>query len=400
MKKHYLITLWILLTTKIFAAGGASSGGGDLLAPDHDAAWFLGNDTIQYCVDINDSFSLLKEDVIQDIKNAFSQWKDYIELKNINRESELPQINTNFKYIGDCNNHANADVYFYVGVLNEKVNKVMPYYTNPLAFTYKETYDFQKGRGKGFVWFREVAEVYGMEQSWKHNNAFYGMVLHEIGHVLGNGHVEGTIMTENVANLIFAPRSIFNSYAIDHYVELADNREYIIEPQFGILDISKIQSQKTFKLLTGTTSTAELTSQLNATTQDNYISLALTAGEISFNCTIAMTPNTATFPPVTQKSFKKIWIDNNTETMHQDHISTNAVSINGIMTCQNGKRFLAQLDYNMMSIPFEIESDNPDINYSENYANNHVSIYFFDDEFKKRRIFGSSAFWFFGMSRQ
>jgi hypothetical protein len=183
-------------------------GGGDNVSPESNSAWFLGaNGVIKACYQRSPDFGVANEDIEKIIRDSFSIWKTYI--KHAHRA-----FDPSFDIVSDailsprCN--GSEDLTFYLGVTNRAVELAKTNYNNPIGFAARTSYDMNKGWGKGFIWIEKKHEA-GYEESgyhWTGVDQLSNLMLHEVGHVMGNEHIAGTIMDENMYEVLWAPHQI------------------------------------------------------------------------------------------------------------------------------------------------------------------------------------------------
>jgi len=252
------LSLVFVLMTSAMAFAGAGGHGTDNPRPDHGAAWFLQKGRpIKYCVEVGNQFGVDKAALLADISAVFKQWTDYI-----NKRRPGSPVNSQGVFIGDCKDtKGSEDLSFYFGITNPLVTKAKKLYDDPIAMAQKTAYNTDTGWGKGFIWAINSQSSNPKEKfpNWSDSLTRYGMILHEIGHVLGSDHVEDTIMTRNLAMLFrnqqfpgASPDPNFRK--IDWLEELADC--YVCKYKGGPLDLnsSNINQQRAgsyFKLFTG-----------------------------------------------------------------------------------------------------------------------------------------------------
>ncbi|MCM2278329.1 MAG: hypothetical protein NDJ89_09660 [Oligoflexia bacterium] len=197
--------------TVVLAGQGGSidSGGSDMHAADYGAAWFLGSDPVHYCIETAPQFGRTAEDVDVEFRNVLRKWASYIRDRGVDQELQGDpriQLNLNFVRVAQCD--ASVELTIYGGVGNQRIQDALKGFENPVAVAIRESYDVFTGRAKGFIWLRlPFAEhlrsspyFYGLD--WTKPHTLEGALLHEFGHVLGNGHVRKTIMEEDLASAL------------------------------------------------------------------------------------------------------------------------------------------------------------------------------------------------------
>ena len=211
-------------------AGSASSGGGD--AGDVARAWFASDHPIKYCVDISPSFGISAGQFDSELTTAIQAWSDYL---SSNNDGSL-RANLNYQKIPKCG--TTEDLAFYLGVENPTVVEGKKEFNFPLSFARRVSYDIGQGWGKGFIW---VARSNSPDSSgafqvpnWARPGFLQAVLRHELGHVMGCGHVDGTIMDSNNSNsLLFADTDERAAYLakIDHnrklFASLWKSYEYV-----------------------------------------------------------------------------------------------------------------------------------------------------------------------------
>jgi hypothetical protein len=245
---HFLKTLLFGTSLCFFVAssfaGGNSSGGSDVYLSQTDSAWFIGPQTIHYCYQIDAAFPL-SESVLKDsIEKGFQKWKSYLDYKGVNDSNPGMELILNHQLLAKCD--GTEDLTFYFGNDNDRVEKEKAMYQDPIAFVKRESYDDKKGWGKGFVWIspKGIANVWSSStvstpggppssgpppgqvveyQPWT-TTTLSAIVLHEMGHVLGNAHVQGTIMDAKIADVLLFNPALTST--IDETMELAENRRF------------------------------------------------------------------------------------------------------------------------------------------------------------------------------
>lgn len=200
---HALVGFALTMSAQAYShAGGYSGGGGDYHQIGTGTAWYIGTKEIQYCIDKSANFGFTANELQQNFESAAETWKRYIQEKRI--QMDLPQenrLNLNLRYAGICK--GNEDLRLYFGSEPAEVIEAKKKFEKPYAFAIRESYDLSTGMGKGFIWFATPGSVFPLAgdtgfPNWSKPYTLHGMMLHELGHVLGVGHLEGTIMRESM----------------------------------------------------------------------------------------------------------------------------------------------------------------------------------------------------------
>lgn len=288
MKTFFL--LFLLLTTNslsaksLVAGGGGDSAGGDNIKPESGSAWFLGNRIIVYCMEVDPKFGLAKEEILFQLANAFRVWHDYIGIHRKQGRFGTLQLATQSAAQNTCD--GKEDIKFYFGGTNPEIEKSKALYDNPSAFAHRSSFNAETGWGSGYVWVAPSKSVDPNQQfpDWNSPYALHGILLHEIGHVYGNQHIEGTIMSAKVSDLIkYAQEKPSTAYwlmtQIDLVRTLVPSFQFITSGYFG----SKNKTEETlnsalFEKLTGVPPKGIVQPQLIYKTNGKY-ELVLNNGE-------------------------------------------------------------------------------------------------------------------------
>jgi hypothetical protein len=180
------------------SSGGESGGGGDY-DPAAGHAWFLGPAaSVQYCIEIAPNFGASQNLIETNIAAALAKWQQFI---NQSGTYYYQKRNLSNKFVKQtkCNGH--EDLKFYMGVLNTETVSAKNKHVNPVGFAALKSYDSDRGWAKGFIWIAPANSVNPSRSfpKWTREFQLQGILLHEIGHVYGANHMEGTIMTAQIA---------------------------------------------------------------------------------------------------------------------------------------------------------------------------------------------------------
>lgn len=224
------LTLSLVATSFAFAKGGSSgSGGNDLIPAGALDAWFTGDREIKYCVELAPKFGIDQTQANAEIEFAFATWRTYMNEKGVNdrfpARAPVATIANRSKLVAKCD--GTQDLEFYLGVYNPKVSAERKKYFNADAFAKRESYDVANGWGKGFIWIAAAGtltrdgELPNQYPDWKiYPELFKALVMHELGHVYGNGHIENTIMSADFGR----HNGIWLSAQVDQGYELFNER--------------------------------------------------------------------------------------------------------------------------------------------------------------------------------
>jgi len=106
---------------------------------------------------------------------------------------------TEYEILAKC---GKEDLTIYLGYTNKEVEEIRSKLFDPSALAHKVSYDKEKGWGKGFIWLRGIENLTFL---WDKNSLLNlkGIFVHELGHVLGNDHRDGTIMTSTFSDYLY-----------------------------------------------------------------------------------------------------------------------------------------------------------------------------------------------------
>ena len=276
------IAILLSYSALTFGAGGVNGGGSDHLPSDHGAAWFLQGipaRTIKVCFQKDETkFPMSDADILAAFNYAMASWTQYIEDKKVNdvEEEEDDEINpiffhvvTKYEILPKC---GNEDLAVYLGYTNKQIDEVRASFFDPAAIAHKISYDDVKGWGKGFIWLQGLKDENFV---WDKNEFLNlkGIFLHELGHVFGNDHRDGTIMDGTFAeNLVDyeIPQDTFHWHFFKFMMTHIDWSEELIQcltcslvHEGGSLWLPGSRAEKeTFKFLTDQYPTGEVVSRM------------------------------------------------------------------------------------------------------------------------------------------
>lgn len=210
------------------AAGGISSGGGEsYLDDDEIQAWFANPpQKIDTCLKVGKDFGLSSGKAEALVNKSIGIWQKYFKDKDVYSWHPNLGFSREFDLRTQC--QGNESLTIYLGVSTPEIEKEKAKMNLPVAMAKQQSYDTSKHWGKGFIWVAK-ANLYDNNgytyPKWNEEERFVAIMLHELGHVFGTPHVEGTIMTERIVSLI---RQNMVDYRLPQVLQSVDhNRELL-----------------------------------------------------------------------------------------------------------------------------------------------------------------------------
>lgn len=281
-----------------FGLGGMTSSGGDYKAMDWESAWFLGATPISYCIEIAPTEKLSLAQARNDFESVVKTWQHY-RADRRRFQTAGQELNFNYKY-ETC--ASSTQLKIYVGVENEETKRGKSLYQNPYAFSYRSSYDRDAGLGQGFIWLAASGSLFPLAgqngfPNWSAPSTFHGMLLHEMGHVYGCGHVDGTVMEADlVSKLQMADSNDFRSQAggkmymtnIDHHRFLLLNWDASLEMKGDMhIDRTGREGARIFELLTGRKSKGKIEARVQSRSGELILVYSDTVGTETFKVALS-----------------------------------------------------------------------------------------------------------------
>jgi len=268
-------------------SGGSDGGGSDLVQPWIDSAWFVGaQHTVKACFQRSSAFGMSDAEVSQSIYAAYKVWADYFAAKtgalNHTQTIDLPtQVSVSSKCAG------NEDLTFYFGVQTPEVTAELQNFNDPISIAHRRNYN-TKTWDSGFIWVGDAQAATALLNSdWSTSDLLVGVLVHEIGHSLGNGHVSGTLMREDL--IAFLQTAVAKTAPTRHIMlTTVDWEDDLIEMGFNFNFEGQTQplgdkwGDITFQTLVGRPAASAYVSHLWRTDQDFHLVLTDSTGSYDF----------------------------------------------------------------------------------------------------------------------
>jgi hypothetical protein len=275
-----LVLLFITAISAQAFAGPSTSGGTDDRQYGYSAAWFVGGSkTIQGCVSVASDFGFSEDEIKSNIISVFSIWSDYMDSRKMDPASR-PSSKINLR---PCD--GTEDITFYFGVTNPQIARAKTEYNNPYGFAERISYDPVAAWGKGFIWIAQNNSIRPNIPDWSNFDRLNGILLHEVGHVLGNEHLSGTIMDADLAIDLSTPPSV----SVVESMKLVDHdRQLIACTACDLFDFNPMDGlyspERAFKLLTGHSPVgSQVTSTFKFDPYNHQIAYLVLTDQVSMN---------------------------------------------------------------------------------------------------------------------
>lgn len=188
--------------------GGTEVGpGGDLVRREDSSAWFVSaTRPIRYCLLRAESFGVDDRALRALVEEELGAWRAYLSRKKISFSRPDLRLALVPQFHGACD--GSEDLRFYFGVEDDAVRDAKKFFVNPVAFPVRQSFEpgIDGAWSRGFVWIAGQRETFPARSfpDWTKPGALGAILRHELGHVLGVGHVPGTVMAENIFDYLTA----------------------------------------------------------------------------------------------------------------------------------------------------------------------------------------------------
>lgn len=189
----------------LVANGQERGNGTDYRSLEDRSAWFVdSNRTFTYCVKVDPAFGVSNEKSLATVADSLQAWADYHAERSWHKT-----LSTKSRFESSCSDA--TDLVFLLGTKLPKGEASDQH----VGLAVKKAYDKKAGWGQGYVWIAAEGSVPaegedGPYPNWQEVDSLKAVLLHEIGHVYGVDHVEGTIMRANASQYGFGvdPREL------------------------------------------------------------------------------------------------------------------------------------------------------------------------------------------------
>lgn len=214
LPKPHMVSLGHFLSSshpmaQISGGGISSVGGGDYIDPIYISAWFYGGAPIKTCRSLGYNFGMSEAQVDISIRNVLQFWKKYFAKNPKALRSDVGHpINVNFEYSGAC--RGNEDFVFFLGsgpiFGNLRDLRFSQFYRMPVAYPNKTHVGTDLTWAKGYILVNKNRHFKSKDHffpEWSDVSDFEVMLAHELGHTLGFGHDNSTLMRADIVHELF-----------------------------------------------------------------------------------------------------------------------------------------------------------------------------------------------------
>lgn len=271
------ITSFFQSSIALGLAGADGSGGLDDYDFGDGAAWFLGAEKkIKTCYLVGRSFGVQNSDIETAIQSGFKKWAKYSDIRNAVRPKEGFSSTIVFQA---CD--GSEDLKFYFGTSDDASIDEKARLKRQIAFIERDPKDPRSNWSKGFVWISSPGSIGNGFPDWTQKNALSGVLLHEIGHIFGCAHQDGTIMSDQLSISLRNHDSAALA-DIDYDKELLPCPDCSIEYTARSVWVTSEYLRSAFERLIGRTPTGKVTAKYKVEPASYGVESFLPSGILTF----------------------------------------------------------------------------------------------------------------------
>jgi len=196
--------------------GGWIGNGGDFHQTSQNI-WFLGNETINYCIESSQDYPLSHDELKSLVKESISDWKDFfvkygLDSKLIVGNFKRPRLNF-LKFVDGKNRGLNLNfknkcsgekLKFFFGKENKLITTYKKVATeHPFGLAIRKSYNHKSFENLGVIWISNFSNIH---EKIKHT------LLHELGHIFGMKHNSVFVMEENLGEFLSKKTKFHSNY--------------------------------------------------------------------------------------------------------------------------------------------------------------------------------------------
>jgi hypothetical protein len=186
-----MLTIGALLLNSAVTYGGHDRGNGlDFGSLTDNVAWFLGDHPVDYCFEFDSNSVVSEEYVRAEFASALEKWRIYSQVRN-----QFIDVKFNFNLresVQGCDGTEHLKIA--MGEIPQEIAQQVPPSRRQGVIAFALPTLKQSDRHmlrSGVLW---VNPEHKNVWQWPHR--LHGIFLHELGHIYGNPHVAGTVMSE------------------------------------------------------------------------------------------------------------------------------------------------------------------------------------------------------------
>lgn len=225
------------VNTGLAQKGTVGGGGLDIKDKYEGTTWFVGKSkVVRTCFRKDPFFKISDEDLNKVIQNSVSTWKEYyLQVRRDAYDKEYPlgeqTPSFNFTISNACS--GDEDLTLHLGTTSREIEIEKLRYNDPVSIANRTKYNKSIGWSKGYIWItRDI-----INSPMFSARLIKSILIHELGHVFGCGHIKDTIMDEDFTKEIINPQGIVEANGVKTYKYPSDTIDGInqLYPHSGLI---------------------------------------------------------------------------------------------------------------------------------------------------------------------